>query len=74
LGGVLGLLDRDAEAFLKSAPGERLGEADIQRLIAERKAARSARNFARADDIRKELLEKGVVLEDGAQGTTWRRA
>jgi len=50
------------------------GVPHIEQLIAERLAARKAKDFARADAIRKELTEAGVILEDGAQGTTWRRA
>jgi cysteinyl-tRNA synthetase len=46
----------------------------IEGLIAERAAARKAKDFARGDAIRRELLAKGVVLEDSAKGTTWRRA
>jgi cysteinyl-tRNA synthetase len=45
----------------------------IAALIAARDAARLARNFRRADEIRDELLRKGIGLEDGPQGTTWRR-
>ena len=46
----------------------------ISEAIQLRIAAKKARNFAEADAIRKQLLEAGIVLEDSAQGTTWRRA
>jgi cysteinyl-tRNA synthetase len=77
LGAVLGLLGRDSDEFLKSRPAASaggLGDAAIESLIVERREARAAKDFARADAIRDELLQKGVVLEDGAGGTTWRRA
>lgn len=50
-----------------------LSDEDIERLIGERNDARKRRNFARADAIRNELLEKGIVLEDGKAGVTWKR-
>ena len=53
---------------------EELLDADIEALIAERQAARKEKNFARADEIRKELLDKGIVLEDTREGVKWKRA
>ena len=49
-------------------------DADIEQLIEERQVARKAKNFARADEIRNELLEKGIVLEDTREGVKWKRA
>lgn len=49
-------------------------DADIEALIARRQAARGAKDFARADQIRNELLEKGIILEDTREGVKWKRA
>jgi cysteinyl-tRNA synthetase len=75
LAGILGLLQRKPEEFLQALPaGEGLTPQRIEALITERAAARTARNFAEADRIRKALLEQGVALEDTGQGTIWRRS
>lgn len=53
---------------------EEMLDEDIDALIAERQAARKAKNFARADEIRDELLAKGIILEDTREGVRWKRA
>jgi cysteinyl-tRNA synthetase len=73
LGGVLGLLQRDPEGFLQGKPAG-VSEEWIAAKIGEREAARKRKDYAAADRIRKELLDKGIVLEDKAGKTGWRRA
>ena len=53
---------------------EELLDADVEALIEERQAARKAKNFARADEIRQQLLDMGIVLEDTREGVKWKRA
>ncbi|WP_218510632.1 cysteine--tRNA ligase [Variovorax sp. dw_308] len=72
LGSTLGVLQGDPRAFLQA--GSALDDAAIQVLIAERASAKSQKNFAEADRIRKQLLEQGIVLKDSPTGTTWASA
>ena len=72
LGGVLGVLRQHPREFLQAGTG--LDEAAIRQRIDERAAAKTGRDFARADAIRAELADQGVLLQDSAAGTTWTRA
>jgi cysteinyl-tRNA synthetase len=75
LGATLGILQQAPRAYLQGGSGSTgLAESAIDALIAERHAAKKARNFAEADRIRKQLADHGVELKDSAQGTTWVRA
>jgi cysteinyl-tRNA synthetase len=74
LGGVLGLLQRDPQEFLQAAPEGGMSNEEIETKVVVRTAAKKAKNFAESDRLRDELKAAGIVLEDSAQGTTWRRA
>jgi cysteinyl-tRNA synthetase len=73
---LMGLLQQDAEAWAKWQPQTRSGldEATIEQLIKDRLDARANRDFRKADEIRDSLKDQGVLLEDGPEGTRWRRA
>jgi cysteinyl-tRNA synthetase len=74
LGGVLGLLGQYAETYLQAGAGAAvIADVEIDALIQRRTDARKAKDFAEADRIRDQLQEAGILLEDGAGGTTWRR-
>ncbi len=72
LGGVLGLLEQDPEAFFKGNEADD-EVAEIEALIKARNDARAAKDWPAADAARNRLTEMGIVLEDGAGGTSWRR-
>jgi cysteinyl-tRNA synthetase len=74
LGGVLGLLQREPQSFLQAAPVGGISNEEIEAKVGARMTAKKAKNFAESDRIRDELKAVGVILEDGPQGTTWRRA
>jgi len=71
-GALIGLFQQDPQTWL-AGDTEGLDDALIDQLILERNTARSDRNFARADEIRDQLQEMGITLEDVADGTRWRR-
>jgi cysteinyl-tRNA synthetase len=75
-GGLLGLLRQQPDMWFRWQPAGQaaITEADIEALIAQRLAARKAKDFKEADRIRDDLKAKGVILEDGPKGTTWKRA
>jgi cysteinyl-tRNA synthetase len=76
MGKTLGILQQDPEVYLKrGVGGANLTDAEIERLLAKRRAARAARDFKESDRIRDELAAAGILLEDKADGVTeWRRS
>lgn len=74
---LLGLLYRDPEEWFRAgsaSAGQGIGESEIEALIQKRADARKAKDFATADAVRKELADKGVIIEDTPAGTQWKRA
>ena len=75
LGAVLGLLSADPNAWLRGeSAGEGPADDEIEAMIAKRAEARARKDWAEADRWRDTLTAAGIILEDGAQGTVWRRA
>jgi len=75
-GPALDLLDRFDRVFAVLEPTQAAGglsDARVEELIQERAGAKKARNFARSDQIRQELLDAGIILEDTKEGTRWKR-
>lgn len=70
LGAILGILQSSPDAFLQA--GNKISKAWIEEMIANRDAAKKAKDYAGADRIRDELAEQGVILQDDRKGTTWR--
>ena len=74
LSAVLGLLTDDAENFFKGQSTDGLSDDEVEALVNQRVEAKSRKDWTTADRIRDELKEQGVVVEDSADGSTWRRA
>ena len=74
-GDVLGILQQDPEDWFRWRPAgaQAIDEAEIEALLALRSEARKATDFAKADRIRDGLADRGIVIEDGPEGTIWRR-
>lgn len=68
------MLQLEADEFLLAGSADKLAPADIETMIAQRLAAREAKDWAESDRIRDELAEQGVILEDSKGVTTWRYA
>ena len=73
LGDLIGILQSDAESYLRGGASANDGDAEIDALVAQRNEAKANKDWGTADEIRNKLQEMGIVLEDGPSGTTWRR-
>ncbi len=73
MGGVLGLLQDNPDNYLQAGSSGEMPAENIETLIQERITAKADKNYARADEIRKELVTLGITLEDSSEGTKWRR-
>jgi cysteinyl-tRNA synthetase len=73
LGNLIGILQSDAESYLRGGASANDGDADIDALVAQRNEAKANKDWGTADEIRNKLQEMGILLEDGPSGTTWRR-
>ena len=69
---MLGLLQQHPEMWFKGKPNE-IEEAEIESLIQQRAEARAAKDFVQSDSIRDKLAAAGIILEDNAAGTNWKR-
>ena len=69
---LLGLMTMSADEWFKTTPNGVLTREEIEHLITQRERARKSKNFSESDRIRDDLLQKGVVIEDGPDGTEWR--
>ncbi len=71
--GLLGLLAAEPQAWFTAETATSLSNDDVESLIRARREARGRRDFAAADQIRSQLVEAGIAIEDGPEGTRWRR-
>jgi cysteinyl-tRNA synthetase len=72
LANIIGLLTQDPEIFLKGKNSKKT-DLDIDELIKKRNDAKKNKNYNEADSIRDKLLSQGIILEDTAEGTIWRK-
>ena len=76
MGAIIGILQASPGEYLQSGiadTGAAISPEEINSLIEQRDQARADKDFTKADEIRETLEDQGVIIEDGAQGTTWRR-